>query len=307
VRSRTSLGLIGLLATAVVVMGTGSAAHAAKNGPAATSKCANVVSAQDVARGNAASTAVADAAADATVAQVKAQNDPYTGARPARDAAHDARKLADAKNGNPHACAAVTGGMAANAVTPNATSGSGYAYISWLYHYGQDTSSWCGEATVAEISSTTPGASRLAIPQSEIAGWLGNGRNDGTSVDQMVSALNHYVGVPDFGWNFYSMVWMDDNPTSAQRSAFLADLQIDVDNYNAPVSGNAYEVVGGPHLVGHPNQLIFHHFAIGGWNTNTAKVWYTDSATTVWSSVPAYSWYSTNTVETILGGRGYVW
>jgi hypothetical protein len=303
VRSRIALSLLGLTAAAVTVVGTGSAAQAAATGSVAANKCANTLSAKDVAMNTTPSTTTtADTLAAANAAKIKAQTDTYTGPRPGRSAENDARKLAAAKLGNPNSC----GGAATAAVKPNLTSGSGYAYISWLYHYGQTTDSWCGEATVAEISSTTPGASRLNIPQSEIAGWLGNGQHTGTSVDQQVSALNHYVGVPDFGWNWYNMVWMDDNPTSAQRSAFLADLQLDI-NHNAPVSGNAYEVVGGPHLVGHPNQNIFHHFAIGGWNTNTSQVWYTDSATSIWSSVPAYSWYSTYTVETILGGRGYVW
>jgi hypothetical protein len=300
-RSRNAIGLFGLFAATVVVIGTGSAAQAATTTGSATDKCANTISAQDLNMSNSPSTTKVDSVADAAEAQLKAQTDTYTGLRPERSASHDARKLADAKRGNPNACSAPGG------VSTNATSGPGYAYISWLYHYGQNTGSWCGEATVAEISSTTPGPSRLGIPQSEIAGWLGNGPNDGTSVDQMVSALNHYVGVPDFGWNFYSMVWMNGNPTAAQRATFLSNVQTDIGTFNSPVSGNAWEVVGGHHLNGHPNQQIFHHFAIGGWNTNSSQIWYTDSATTVWAAVPAYSWYDMYNLETILGGRGYVW
>jgi hypothetical protein len=294
-------GLIGLLAVGAVVISVGEAAQAAPSA-GAVGKCANVVAPQYLASNNAPSAARPDVAGAAAEAQIKAQSDPYTGDRQQPSAEHDAMKAATAAKGNPNACSGTS-----SVVQPNATTGSGYGYISWLYHYGQDTSSWCGEATVEEISSTTPGPSRIAIPQSEIASWLGNGRSSGTSVDQMVAALNHYVGVPDFGWNFYAMVWMNDNPTSAQRSTFLSNVQTDINSFNAPVSGNAYEVAGGHHLVGHPNQLIFHHFAIGGWNTNSSQIWYTDSATTVWSSVPAYSWYDMYNLETILGGRGYVW
>jgi len=86
-----------------------------------------------------------------------------------------------------------------------------------------------------------------------------------------------------------------------QRSTFLNNLQIDV-QYNSPVAGDAWEAPGGPHLPGHPvNQEIFHWFEIGGWNTNTGQVWFADSATTVWSGVPAYSVYSTYTIGTIAG------
>ena len=300
-RKSNTLGLIGLLAATVVALGTASPAHAATSTGPAAGKCANTVDAQYLRMGSSPSTSTVNPAADAAVAELKAQSDPYTGPRPDRSAAHDAQKLAGAKQGNPNACSGTVG------MTANATTGPGYGYLGWMYHYGQNTGSWCGEATVEVISSTTPGASRLAIPQSEIAGWLGNGTNDGTDAGQMVNALNHYVGVPDFGWNFYGMVWMNGNPTSAQRNAFLSDLQIDVLDYSTPVAGNAWEVRGGPHLAGHPNQEIFHHFAIGGYNTNSSQIWYTDSATTVWSSVPAYSWFDLYTAETILGGRGYVW
>jgi len=300
-RSRILFGLTALLAS-TLVLGTGAVAQAAPKGYPVASKCANTVPAEYLKMDNTPSTTKTDPAADAVEAQVKAQIDTYTGPRPQRSAENDARKQALAVRGNPNTCASKPGD-----VTIDATTGPGYAYIGWLYHYGQNTNSWCGEATIEEMSSTTPGPSRLGIPQSEIAGWLGNGPGDGTSVGQMVAGLNHYVGVPDFGWNFYSMVWMDNNPTSSQRAKFLSNVQVDIGSYNSPVAGDAYEVVGGHHLIGHPNQNIFHWFAIGGWNTNTSQIWYTDSATTVWSSVPAYSWYGMYNLETILGGRGYVW
>jgi hypothetical protein len=193
----------------------------------------------------------------------------------------------------------------ASVTTPlSVVSGSGYAYLSPLNQQGQQRSYWCGPATVSEIAWTVPGPSN--VNQSTAASWMGT-NTSGTSTGQETSGLNHFVGVPDYGWNFYAFVSMDGNPTSSQRSAFYSDLQTDV-SLNSPVGGDAWEVPGGPHLVGHPSNLqIFHWFEIGGWSNNSGKVYYADSATTIWSSVPPYSWYNTYNLETILGGRGYAW
>ncbi len=210
-------------------------------------------------------------------------------------AARDAWKLAmlAAHAGRNAAPKCLVTPLRATAV-PQYTSGSGYAYISWMYQYGQDTGYFCGPAVVSEMSATVPGD-------------MGTNPNTGTDVGPMVNELNNIVGVPDFGWAWYAYVPMDWNPTDSQRATFLTDLQIDVNN-NTPVAGDAVEVAGGPHLVGHPVwENIGHYFEIGGWNTNTSQVWYADSATTVWSGVPPYSWFDTYTLETILGGRGYIW
>ena len=108
--------------------------------------------------------------------------------------------------------------------------------------------------------------------------------------------------MPDFGWNFYGMAWMSDPPSAAQNSDFVNHLAADV-AVNSPIAGLAYEVPGGPHLVGHPvNQNIGHWFEIGGYNPT--QVWYADSAASVWSSVPRYSWFSTSTMEIIPRWRG---
>jgi hypothetical protein len=185
---------------------------------------------------------------------------------------------------------------------PMLTSGSGYAYLS-LNQQGEQRNYWCGPADVSMLAWTVPGPSNVS--QSTAASWMGT-TTDGTSEGQETSGLQHFVGNPDYGWNFYNFISMNDNPTSAQRSAFLSDLQTDV-SLNSPVAGDAWEVVNGPHLVGHPNQQIFHWFEIGGWNTNNGTSYYADPATSVWSTVPARSWFNTNTLETILGGRGYAW
>lgn len=45
----------------------------------------------------------------------------------------------------------------------------------------------------------------------------------------------------------------------------------------------------------------------GGWNSSASEVYYADSATTLWSAVPPFSWFDAWTFVVILGGRGYVW
>jgi hypothetical protein len=189
-------------------------------------------------------------------------------------------------------------------VSPNSyTSGSGYAWVNNLQQQGQQRSYWCGPATVSEMAWTVPGPSN--VNQANAASYMGT-NTDGTNVDAMTNGLVHFVGIPDYGWNFYSFVWMDYSPTQSQRSTFLGNLQTDV-VLSSPVAGDAWETVNGPHLLNHPNQRIFHWFEIGGWNTNSSQVYYADSATTVWAAVQPYNWQDMYTVETILGGRGYVW
>lgn len=79
-----------------------------------------------------------------------------------------------------------------------------------------------------------------------------------------------------------------------------------------PLIGNAYEVVGGPHLVGHPNENLQHYVEIRGYHQTGAQTNDEDSIhgnTQVgwYASVPAYSQMSSATFATILGDRGYVW
>jgi hypothetical protein len=233
------------------------------------------------------------------VAAYKASHDTqgaYIRSVAARYAQASARKMAMFRKGQLRA--ARQPGM----IRPMLTSGSGWAYL-YLNQQGEKRNYWCGPATVSMMALTVPGPSY--VDQATAASWMGT-TTDGTSVSQETSGLQHFVGQPDYGTNFYYFVFMDGNPTSAQRSAFLDDLQVDV-SLNSPVAGNAWEVPGGPHLVGHPNQTIFHWFEIGGWNTNNGTVYYADPATSVWSSVPPLSWFDTYTLETILGGRGYAW
>ncbi len=129
---------------------------------------------------------------------------------------------------------------------------------------------------------------------------------NGTSVDSMVNGLNNYVGFPVAGWGYYHFIWIPLAVSQSDRDLFLNNVAYDA-GYGWPVAGDAWEEVGGPHLVGHPNAEIFHWFEVGGYGSSGATIYYADSATSVWGSVPAFSWYDRNTMADILGGRGYAW
>lgn len=90
------------------------------------------------------------------------------------------------------------------------------------------------------------------------------------------------------------------------QSKVVADIDL---NYGT--TGDAYEVVGGPHLVGHPNSNIVHWFAIDGYLNYANDIWYMDSvagSSISWSgSVPAYSNMNYSTLARIVNGRGIMW
>ena len=189
-----------------------------------------------------------------------------------------------------------------------ATVGSGYGWVDNLNQQGQVLSYYCGPATVSEIAHSMYYNGRGAIPvdQWSAGSYMGT-TGDGTTVGNFVNGLNAYVGRPVAGWNWYWFVWLSYNPTASERSSFVSNLQFDVNN-GWPVGGDAWGAAYGPHLNGHPyNQTIFHYIELGGYGSNGASVYYADSATTVWSGVPAYSWFDMQTMITILGGRGYAW
>jgi|ERR1022692_332949 hypothetical protein len=114
--------------------------------------------------------------------------------------------------------------------------------------------------------------------------------------------------------NAYVAVGLPWSPTNAQVRTYERDLVTDINHGGgAPLAGNAYEVPGGPHLVGHPaNQEISHWFDIRGYRNSGATTEYEDSvhgASSIgWSAaVPAYSALSSRTIVNILGARGYDW
>jgi len=181
--------------------------------------------------------------------------------------------------------------------------GYGWAYINGLNQQGQWNGYYCGPAVVSEASYTEG----VPVDQGTAAAYMGTTSN-GTDTGAFTAGMQHFVGVPTYGSNWYIWVNVPYTPSSSDMSTFVSHMQFDISpSYGSVLGGDAWEVAGGPHLVGHPNQTIFHYFEIGGWNTNNSTTYYADSATSVWSTVPAYSWFDTWTMVVILGGRGYVW
>jgi hypothetical protein len=112
----------------------------------------------------------------------------------------------------------------------------------------------------------------------------------------------------------YVAVALPWTPTARQIATYETDLVVDINHKGGvPLAGNAYEVAGGPHLVGNPvDQTIMHWIDIRGYQNYGAITDYEDSvhgATSIgWSlTVPAYSAIASSTMADILGARGYDW
>jgi hypothetical protein len=175
----------------------------------------------------------------------------------------------------------------------------------------QATSYYCGPASVHEALGTigislsqAAAATKLHTTTGGTA-WSGGGTSpSGYPVPDVLNGSqgrNYYVPQPV------------SNPTSNAISTFKGDLKMDVYAVRAPLVGDAWEVPGGPHLVGHPtNREIFHWFEIRGYQNSGGSTMYEDSVhganSISWSgSVPAYSTLGSSTIVTIISGRGYVW
>jgi Tfp pilus assembly protein PilW len=168
---------------------------------------------------------------------------------------------------------------------------------------------YCGPATVSEMLAqmgkrvTQVKAARQLRTTRSGTNW-----SDGTgypvpNVLNRNQKKNNYVAV--------ALPW---SPTRAQVRTYETDLVTDVNHHGGvPLAGNAYEVAGGPHLVGNPvNQTIFHWFDIRGYKKFGTVTDYEDSvhgASSIgWSTgVPAYSSMASTAIVAILGARGYAW
>jgi hypothetical protein len=168
---------------------------------------------------------------------------------------------------------------------------------------------FCGPATVSEMLAQM----RVTLRQRAAARELGTtpagtdwSNSRGYPVPRVLNAhqkFRRYVAV--------GLPW---TPTAAQIKTFEVDLVTDINHGpGVPIAGNAYEVPGGPHLVGHPpGQAIMHWFDIRGYARSGAITDYEDSVhgapSIGWSSaVPAYSSLTSATIVYIVGARGYVW
>ncbi|ACU70343.1 conserved hypothetical protein [Catenulispora acidiphila DSM 44928] len=200
--------------------------------------------------------------------------------------------------GTAAAATPASAGTQTAAVTPDAGSvshGSGWAELT-PSQQGEQRNYWCGPAALVSTLKESGHGTRT---QTWAAGVLGTTTN-GTDMGGMLSALNAYSGGFKYDEVFESGAW------SGYVSGYESHLKSDINSGNGLV-GNAYEVPGGPHLAGHPNELIYHYIAIDGYFDSGATTHYADPATTVWSTVPAYSNISSSLLVRILGGRGYYW
>jgi hypothetical protein len=173
----------------------------------------------------------------------------------------------------------------------------------------QLTDYFCGPATVSEMLAQMG----VRLNQWAAARELGT-TQDGTAwsdangfpVPRVLNEnqnLKQYVAV--------ALPWA---PTTRQLRTFEIDLVTDINKgRGVPLAGNAYEIAGGPHLVGNPvDQTIMHWFDIRGYLDGGKVTEYEDSvhdASSIgWATgVPAYSSLSSSTVINILGARGYDW
>jgi hypothetical protein len=168
---------------------------------------------------------------------------------------------------------------------------------------------YCGPATVSEMLAqmgkrvTQVRAARELHTTRSGTNWSDGSGYPVPNVLNRNQKKNNYVAV--------ALPW---SPKRAQVQAFETDLVTDVNHHGGvPLAGNAYEVAGGPHLVGNPvNQTIFHWFDIRGYKNYGAVTDYEDSvhgASSIgWGAgVPAYSSMASGAVVAILGARGYAW
>jgi hypothetical protein len=168
---------------------------------------------------------------------------------------------------------------------------------------------FCGPATVSEMLAQF----RVKVGQLTAARELGTGVS-GTDWSNAAGYPVPRVLNENQSRNSYVAVALPWSPTSRQVVTYEIDLVTDINNNGGvPLAGNAYEVPGGPHLVGNPvDQTIMHWFDIRGYQRSGAITDYEDSvhdATSIgWAaSVPAYSSMPSATIVDILGARGYDW
>ena len=153
--------------------------------------------------------------------------------------------------------------------------------------FAQIYSYYCGPASVSEAL----GARNIPVDQNSMASrlrtttggtaWSGVNANVPSPTGYPVrDVLNFKVGTTG-----YDPVEVPYTPSSGDVSTYEADLVTDVYNFKYPVVGDAWEVPGGPRLVGHPATLeIFHWFEIRGFQSSGATTNYegsVDGATSI--------------------------
>ncbi|MFF0723285.1 hypothetical protein [Streptomyces sp. NPDC004134] len=182
----------------------------------------------------------------------------------------------------------------------------------------QINSYYCGPATLVITQSArdevgnrsqTQAGSELRTNSSGTA-WYGINANVPNPTGYPIpDVLNHRL--PGAGYVPKALPY---TPSATDKANFRDHIVHNTSGDYA-IAGNAWEVVGGPHLVGHPNREIFHWVSIDGHSDDGARtVQYRDPVGGVptsvisWAgSVPRTATISSDTITTIMGGRGYVW
>jgi hypothetical protein len=169
---------------------------------------------------------------------------------------------------------------------------------------------YCGPATVSEML----GQVGVALTQKAAAKALGTNTSGGTDWSDRHGYPVANVLNANQRKTKYVAVGLPWSPTQAQITTYEKDLVTDLNRgAGVPLAGNAYEVPGGPHLIGHPaGSQIMHWFDIRGYAKSGTVTAYEDSVhgapSIAWNAaVPAYSTLPSATVVYILGARGYVW
>ena len=175
----------------------------------------------------------------------------------------------------------------------------------------QQRSYWCGPATLSEAL----GQCGVNVTQAQCAAWSGT-----TTAGTAWSGGPTRTGYPMAdvmndrqSRNYYVPQALSYAPTSTEIARYKSRLVNNIYKEWVPLIGDAWQVPGGYHLVGHPKaKQIFHWFDIFGYDTSGAWTRYEDSvhgsSSIAWSSsVPAWSRQRSTEIATICGGRGYIW
>lgn len=203
------------------------------------------------------------------------------------------------------------------AITPNSTlpgGGSGPTSASLAANQqAQQTTYWCGPAAVSEAL----GQRSYSLSQASAASQLKT-TTDGTAWSGVYVSTSPATGYPvadvmnnRTASSFYVPIAVSYTATTADKTNYQPRLVTDVLG-GWPIVGNAWEVAGYDHLVGHPfDQVIFHWFDIRGYANSGADTLYEDSvagSSITWAAgVPAYSTIASDMVVSLMGGRGYIW
>ena len=188
-----------------------------------------------------------------------------------------------------------------NSLQPFSLSSTKLNVIIPFWQIPQQTTYFCGPATASEIIRAK---AFNTINQYDLATPL-HCTTDGTpwydGSYPMRDTLNSYLNT-----SFYTPYG-----TTVTASDFQSFVIYDIDQQYG-TAGDAWEVPGGPHLVGHPvNSTIYHWFAIFGYDDYGNTIHYKDSvagSTVSWSgSVPESSSMNYATLATIVNGRGIIW